>query len=92
VKILGWGKSLDDSTEWIIENTWGSDWGEKGYAKISSGKGDTNIESHAIGFAINHLTNADLYEEQQKAPEPSTPAANPLGDIMNAGNALREEE
>ena len=58
VKILGWGQSLDGSTEWIIENTWGADWGENGYAKISA-KGDTGIEQHSIGMLIDHRTQAE---------------------------------
>jgi C1A family cysteine protease len=40
VKIVGWNQAIDGSTEWIIENVWGSDWGEKGYARVL-GKGDT---------------------------------------------------
>ena len=55
VKIVGWGKSMDGTTEWIIENTWGEDWGEKGYAKIS-GKGDTGIEGMVFGMLISHQT------------------------------------
>jgi len=53
VKIVGWNKALDGSTEWIVENTWGEDWGEKGYAKISS-KGDTGIEVMTFGMLISH--------------------------------------
>lgn len=90
VKIIGWGKSLDGSTEWIIENTWGADWGEEGYAKISS-KGDTNIEGHAFGMLIAHQTQAELYEAQNEPPPPSTPVDNPLGDIMFAGQQAQEK-
>jgi len=36
VKIIGWGqeRGLD---YWIIENSWGEDWGENGYARIRAG-------------------------------------------------------
>ena len=45
IKIIGWG--VEDGSEeepnkgnkyWIIENSWGEDWGEGGYAKISEGQ------------------------------------------------------
>lgn len=34
VTLLGWGR--DQGTKyWIVENSWGKDWGENGYARIS---------------------------------------------------------
>ena len=41
VKIVGWSQSIDGSDEWIVENTWGESWGEKGYVKMIGGRGDT---------------------------------------------------
>jgi len=34
VKTVGWEKNVDGAEHWIIENSWGPDWGDKGYAKI----------------------------------------------------------
>jgi cathepsin B len=36
VKIVGWGR-MDGKKYWIIENSWGEDWGEHGYAKVVAG-------------------------------------------------------
>jgi hypothetical protein len=32
-----------------VENTWGSDWGEKGYVKMIGGRGDTGIDMYSLG-------------------------------------------
>mmetsp|Transcript_19072 Transcript_19072/g.44570 ORF Transcript_19072/g.44570 Transcript_19072/m.44570 type:complete len:392 (+) Transcript_19072:106-1281(+) len=36
VKIIGWGVQ-DRKKYWLIENSWGADWGEQGYAKVLAG-------------------------------------------------------
>lgn len=45
IKIIGWGVESGSESEpntgnkyWIIQNSWGEDWGENGYAKISIGQ------------------------------------------------------
>jgi len=89
VKIVGWSKSMDGTTEWIIENTWGEDWGEKGYAKIS-GKGDTGIEGMVFGMLISHQTQAEIAEARNEPPPPASQASNPLGDLMQAGEDAKQ--
>lgn len=44
VKLIGWTKAMDGSTEWIAENSWGEDWGEKGYVRVLGGRGDVMID------------------------------------------------
>lgn len=36
VKIIGWGH-MDGKNYWLIENSWGDDWGEHGFAKVTRG-------------------------------------------------------
>lgn len=48
MKLIGYQQSMDGGTEWIVENTWGADWGEDGYAKIIGGRGDTGIELFSL--------------------------------------------
>jgi cathepsin B len=64
IKIVGWSKSMDGTTEWIIENTWGEDWGENGYAKVL-GRQDVGVDLYAIGMSINPYSQYDLLSMQQ---------------------------
>lgn len=66
VKVVGWESSPDGSAHWIVENTWGADWGENGTARVASG-GDTSIDFFAMSFAMYPMTMADFYAQQEAA-------------------------
>merc|ERR1740121_311 len=36
VKIIGWG-TMEGKAYWLVENSWGEDWGEHGFAKVVAG-------------------------------------------------------
>lgn len=52
VNIVGWGEQVDENNNiikyWIIRNTWGSNWGYKGYLKFQRGINLGGIESQAV--------------------------------------------
>jgi len=38
VKIIGWGFDKDLKADyWIVENSWGTDWGINGYGHVATG-------------------------------------------------------
>merc|ERR1719191_573141 len=51
VKIVGWGKDLD-TFYWIVQNSWGPNWGEKGFFRIENWHDDrTSAFALGGGFA-----------------------------------------
>ena len=50
--LVGWGESRDGEQFWIVKNSWGSEWGEDGYFRITRGADDCHIESLAVGVLV----------------------------------------
>ncbi|KAM4797491.1 tubulointerstitial nephritis antigen-like [Rhinophrynus dorsalis] len=53
VKITGWGeeRGTDGQTRkyWLAANSWGTDWGERGYFRIARGENECEIEAFVVG-------------------------------------------
>ncbi|KAG0477632.1 hypothetical protein HPP92_012351 [Vanilla planifolia] len=50
VAIVGYGKTKDGTKYWIVKNSWGQEWGEKGYIRMLRG---TKNHEGLCGIAMN---------------------------------------
>ncbi|KAL9289810.1 hypothetical protein ACSQ67_024423 [Phaseolus vulgaris] len=50
VAVIGYGKGRGGSKYWIVKNSWSTEWGEKGYAKM---KRDIRAKEGLCGIAMN---------------------------------------
>lgn len=49
VAIVGYGTTLDGTKYWIVKNSWGPEWGEKGYIRMQRG---VDAEEGLCGIAM----------------------------------------
>jgi cathepsin B len=63
IEIVGWGID-NDKPYWIIENSWGEEWGDKGFFKMIRGKNNCEIEENVISAVPDFF-----YKHNTKIPE-----------------------
>lgn len=49
VEIVGWGGNVGGEQWWLIKNSWGTQFGDKGYCKIRKGVNECGIEENVMG-------------------------------------------
>lgn len=45
---VGWGTAEDGTKQWIVQNTWGEEWGMQGFMQYKRGDDVGGIESIAV--------------------------------------------
>lgn len=84
VKIIGWDRQGDGQEFWLVENSWGEDWGENGYVRVLASDKSTQLDFYAIGVAAYPYTMAEYYsmqEEMQKRASSTSQDATEEQDI-----------
>ena len=66
VKIVGWDRQGEGNDYWVIENSFGEDWGELGHARILVSDKSTQLDFFAIGVAAYPYTMAEYYAMQDQ--------------------------
>lgn len=94
VKIIGWGQ-MEGKRYWLIENSWGEDWGEHGFAKVVAG-GDPEkregimIETYILAAVPQNSKvgsdedadfEADLEDNEADDDDPEKPAKDSESDL-----------
>mmetsp|Transcript_113206 Transcript_113206/g.283411 ORF Transcript_113206/g.283411 Transcript_113206/m.283411 type:complete len:396 (+) Transcript_113206:52-1239(+) len=52
VLIVGWGSDEKGTPYWRVRNSWGADWGERGYFRILRGQNARQIEVNGVSFVL----------------------------------------
>jgi len=81
IKIIGWGVENGSELEpnsgnkyWIVQNSWGEDWGENGYARISMGQ-ELMFDQYAYALRVpgDKVEKKPEPSKTSKVPAPETP-------------------
>jgi len=61
VKIVGWEQAQEGQDVWLVENSWGEDWGAEGFVRILAQDRSTGVDYYALGMAAYPMTMEEYY-------------------------------
>lgn len=67
VAVVGYGTTLDGTKYWIVKNSWGPEWGEKGYIRMQRG---INAQEGLCGIAMDASYPIKLTADNPKVGPP----------------------
>ncbi len=99
VKIIGWGVESGSDNEpnkgnkyWLVQNSWGEDWGENGVAKISMGQ-ELMFDQYAYSIKTKSDKVAEPKAEAAKTEEVTEASDDSLSlDDVNLDDAEEKKE
>jgi cathepsin B len=75
IKIVGWGVESGSESEpnkgnkyWIVQNSWGEDWGENGYSRVSMGQ-ELMFDQYAYSIRVRQDVPFDVKTSVKKPTE-----------------------
>ncbi|KAJ4841168.1 hypothetical protein Tsubulata_030193 [Turnera subulata] len=64
VALVGYGATVDGTKYWIVKNSWGTDWGEKGYIRMQR---DIDAQEGLCGLTLEASYPVKLNSDNKKA-------------------------